>query len=68
MKSHNKALSAEITIKMKTCNLTTEEALEINYNGDFNSLIHELIVNNGIFDLLEGEPEVVSIKKVSREI
>jgi len=62
------AISAEITLRIKTCDLITEEALEINYNGDFNELIQELVSNRGIFDFIEGDPRVVSIKKLIRKI
>jgi len=59
-----KIISAEVVIRLKTCDLTTEEALQANQGGDFNGLILELIESKGIFDLLEEEPEIVSIKKI----
>lgn len=60
-------ISAEVVIKLKTCDIMTEESLELNHDGDFTGLILRLVENRGIFDLLEGELQVVSIKKIAKK-
>lgn len=65
--SGEKIISAEVIIRLRTCDLTTEEALQANQDGDFSGLILGLIESRGIFDLLKEAPEIMSIKKIVKE-
>lgn len=61
----DKILYAEIILKVRTCNLITEEILEEEHGGDMEAFVRDLVDREGLPSItdLEFTPEIIRVTK-----